>query len=419
MIQKAVITGGVSYHHALTTDPGSPLADCVPLDVYDLARADLSAYDLLVVLRSVDNEALWVRRHQVARFLDRGGVLVVFGEAWTNWFPGCRWEQEGPADLAQPLVGPHPLFQDVDGASMHWHGKGPRWCNHGHLVPPEAAEVLIGTPGGDAFVYVDRGSSNGVILAASNLDLDTHTFHGNATARQLLQRVLAWAEGEAARASERRARLAPTIAGLFSGVHFQRGFYADAEFGPSFSVVPVEELAGIDLLAFPAVWVPRESNQHLLVRHARKLENYLKAGGTLVSFEEMNQPWLRGATWEPRRVEPQTLTLAGHPMLSGLSARDVQWHAHGVYAPPSGAATLVGGQDGVALYLDEQTFAPGRVLAGTLDPDCHVGYGSDVPRPLVRALVRWALAARGPGEGSPWTRGSAEERLAPPAAAGA
>ncbi len=392
MIEKAVITGGVSYHHALT-QPGQPLADFEPIDVHTLAQVDLERFELAVVLRSVDNEALWARRHQVARFLDAGGVLVVFGEAWTNWFPGCRWEPESAEDVLEPVVADHPLLRDITADAVHWHGKGPRWCNHGHLVPPAGAEVLVGSASGHAFLYLDRDTTNGVILAASNLDLDTHAFHGNEVAQRLLGRVLVWVEEEARGAAERRARRTPKVAGLFSGVHFQRGFFQDAEFGPSFAVLPAEELAGAELARYAALWVPRESNQAVLMRNREKLAAYLASGGTIVTFEEANQSWLEGVTWSLRLLDVQRLWRADHPLLASVEAEDVRWHSHGALAPPPGATVLVGADDGgAALYLDERTHAPGRVVAGTLDPDCHVGFGSDRPRALVRALLRWLLA---------------------------
>lgn len=363
---------------------------------------DLAAYDLVVVLRSVDGEALWARRYQVQRFLDRGGVLVTFGEAWTPWLPAAQWEPECPEDLLAPAIADHPLLAGVTPAEITWHARGPRWCNHGHFVAPPGAKVLVANQRGDAWFYLDRTSTSGVVLAATNLDLDTHTFHRNATAHRLLERVLAWAEDEAARSAERRGRARPKIAGLFSGVHFQRGFYEDQEFRDAFAIVPVVELAGLDLDRFPAIWVPRESNQAMLARWRDKLEAYLAQGGTLVTFEEANQPWLRGLDWRPRRVDVETLALADHPLLAELAPDQVRWHAHGVFEPPPGAAVLIGAAEGGAvLYLDEQTWAPGRVLAGTLDPDCHAGYGSERPRPLLRNLVRWALAgSRAPARGT-------------------
>ncbi|MDQ6669867.1 MAG: hypothetical protein M3069_03815 [Chloroflexota bacterium] len=391
-MRKAIVTAGVSYHHALT-QPGQPLADFFRLDVHELAALDLAAFDLVVVPRSVSGDALWLRRHEFARFLDAGGVLLAFGEAWTNWFPGCRWEPECSEDLLPPVLADHPLLRNITPAALHWHGKGPRWCNHGHLVPPADAEVLVANTRGDAWLYVDRAGSAGVIMAATNLDLDTHAFHGNATARDLLQRVLAWAEGEAAAASDRSTRIRHKIAFLYSGVHFQRGFVEDVEFAPSLAVVPVEELAGIDLSRYAAVWVPRESNQAMLVRHRSRLEEYLAGGGTLITFEEINQPWLPEAAWHQRHTNTETLELASHPIVAGLSLKDVRWHAHGTFDRPAGSVPLIfDGSGNAVLYLDERTFAPGRLLAGTLDPDCHVGYGSDVPRPLLRNLFAWALA---------------------------
>jgi hypothetical protein len=285
------------------------------------------------------------------------------------------------------------LLNGIGPDQIHWHGRGPRWCNHGHLVPPAGAEVLVANARGDAWLYLDRHSSNGVILAATNLDLDTHAFHGSDVARRLLQRVLVWAEAEATLTAERRARRMPRIAGFFSGVNFQRGFYEDAEVGPSFAVLPAPELEGADLARFRALWVPRESNQAVLVRCRDKIEAYLRSGGTLVTFEEVNQPWLRGLSWRQRSVDVAGLRLSDHPLMAELRDDQVRWHAHGSFDMPAGATPLItDASGGAVLYLDERSYAPGRLMAGTLDPDCHTGYGSDIPRPLLRAILRWVLA---------------------------
>jgi hypothetical protein len=392
-MRKAIVTAGVSYHDALT-QPGQPLSEFERLDVHSLGEVELVAFDLVIVPRSVSCDALWLRRHQFARFLDGGGVLVVFGEAWTNWFPGCRWERESAADLLAPVLSLHPLLHGVAAEALHWHGKGPNWCNHRHLLAPPNAEVVVANADGDAWLYVDRITTKGVILAATNLDLDTHAFHGNAAARTLLVRLLTFAESEVTRSRSQ----ADKIGYLYSGVHFQRGFVDDAEFGPRLAVLPVEELAGADLSRYPAVWVPRESNQAMLVRYRDKLTNYLSGGGTLVSFEEINQPWFPGADWVQCHIDTSGLELSGHPLLSGLTLDDVRWHGHGAFVPPHHATELIWTCDTTIdrhlalLYLDEHTFAPGRLLAGTLDPDCHVGYGSDAPRALLRNLFAWARA---------------------------
>ena len=391
-MHKAIVTSGVSYHDALSR-PEQPFGDFERVDVHALHRVELDAYALVVVLRSVDGEALWARRHQIRRFLDAGGVLVALGEAWTNWFPGCRWEPECAEDLLPGTVSAHPLLNGIAPDQIHWHGKGPRWCNHGHLLPPTGAEVLVANARGHAWLYVDRQSTNGVILAATNLDLDTHAFHGSDTARRLLQRVIVWAEAEASLTPVRRARRAPRIAGLFSGVNFQRAFYEDAELAPSFAVLPAPELESADLSGFRALWIPRESNQAVLVRCREKIAAYLRSGGTMVTFDEVNQPWLAGLSWRQRSVDVAGLRLADDPLMTELTHDQVRWHAHGSFDMPLSATPLITDASGGAmLYVDERSYAPGRLMAGTLDPDCHIGYGSDTPRPLLRAILRWVNA---------------------------
>jgi len=390
MVRQAIISGGVAYHYGLI-QPGQPFAGFEVLDVGDLAGVDLNRYDLVVVPRSTDGEALRARRYQFARFLDQGGVLLAFGELWADWFPGCRWEEECVEDTWEPVMTApeHPIVAGFSVTELHWHPARERWCCHGHLVAPPGSEVLVRNARGDAWLYVDRVSTNGVIVAASNLDPDTHTFHGSAVARRFLDNLLDWARAEAAASRSRRGNRPHKIAGLYSGVHFQRAFYDDPEFAPAFAVLPVWELEAANLDDYAALWVPRESNQTLLTRHREKIAAYLQTGGTLVCFDEVNQPWLPVGTWRLERPNLDTLILADHPLVAGLTVDDVRWHSHGSYARHPNAQVLVEDSDGaVLLFLDERTF-PGAVLAGTMDPDCHAGFGTETTRPLLRAILGW------------------------------
>ncbi|MGH3095423.1 MAG: hypothetical protein ACRDMV_05410 [Streptosporangiales bacterium] len=387
-IRRVFIDGGVSYHHGLSV-PGEAFADFDRVDLMALAEVPLESYDLAVVPRSADGEVLHSRRYQFARFLDAGGVLVVLGEQPTAWFPGSRWQPESDDDIGEPSVlQDHPILGGLGAADLEWHSRKRSWCCHGHFQAPQGADVLVANQGGDAWLYVDRVSSGGVIVAASNLDADTHVFHGSTVARGFLDRLLAWAEEEAGRArTERQSR----IAGLYSGVHFQRSFYTDPDFADDFAIVPAAELGGLPLDQYAALWVPRESNQNVLVRARDRLAEYVAGGGTIVCFEEANQDWLPFARWQWRRVDVSTLTMASHPLLEGLTREDVSWHGHGFYTPAPDADVLISdGDGGAVLYVDERSSA-GRVMAGTLDPDCHAGYGSGRTRPLLQRIIDWTL----------------------------
>ena len=88
--------------------------------MHDLAAVPLEEYDVLLAPRSCDGEALRARRHQIARFLDAGGVLVAFGELWTDWFPGCAWREECPADIRRPVVvAEHPILAGFGADDLH------------------------------------------------------------------------------------------------------------------------------------------------------------------------------------------------------------------------------------------------------------------------------------------------------------
>lgn len=394
MIREGLVSGGVAYHHGLV-QPGQPLEGLEVLDVGQLSNVDLNQYQLLVVPRSTDGEVLRLHRYQFARFLDRGGVLIAFGELWADWFPGCRWQAECAEDVLEPVVeSEHPLVAGCTAHDLHWHPSRERWCCHGHLDAPPGAEVLVRNARGDAWLYIDRTTTNGVIVASSNLDPDTHAFHGSSTARTFLENLLDWGRAEAARSAERRSVLPRKIAGLYSGVHFQRAFYEDAEFAESFAVLPVWELAAANLSDYSALWVPRESNQSELLRQRGKLVQYLEDGGTIVCFEEVNQPWLPVGSWAQRPVSLETVEVTSHPLVAGLTREQVGWHSHGAYEPYSEAEVLVhDGRGAAMLFLDERSFA-GRLLVGTMDPDCHAGFGTETTRPLLRRILGWIAAAQ-------------------------
>lgn len=392
-LRKGLLYNGVCYQEALSR-PGAVLGDFERLPVDELAAVPLEEYDILLAPRSVDGEVLRARRHQIARFLDAGGVLIAFGELWTDWFPGCAWRAECPADIRPPVVvAEPPFFAGFDASELHWHPASERWCCHGHLAPPPGAEVLVTNDRGDAWAYIDRVTTRGTILASTNLDPDTHAFHGSPVARAVLTRVVAWAEAEARRNREtgRRTTHSERIAGLFSGVHFQRGFYEDPEFRDRFAIVPSAELAGLPLERYRALWAPRESNQAALLAARDRLGAYLAAGGTLVSFEEPVLPWLPRGEWVWRKVDVETLVAGDHPLTRGLGPAELRWHAHGAFAPyPNLEPVLWDATGEVVLGVDERSFA-GRLLLGTLDPDCHAGFGSGRTRPLLRRVLDWVL----------------------------
>lgn len=72
-----------------------------------------------------------------------------------------------------------------------------------------------------------------------------------------------------------------------------------------------------------------------------------------------------------------------------LGPEQVGWHSHGAYeAYPEADVLVHDGQGCVMLFLDERSYV-GKLLVGTMDPDCHAGFGTETTRPLLRAILAW------------------------------
>ena len=175
-------------------------------------------------------------------------------------------------------------------------------------------------------------------------------------------------------------------------------------------IIPVCNLPTLDLSDFDVILVPRESNQEMLLQSKERLIRFLEKGGLLISFGEVTLPWLPYCVWEnvyPQFryedgssnwdkgklvTEPYRMLNPEHSLLKNLEIEDLQWHFHGVFHAPRNAEVLLRyGEDGDVIYLDSSNFA-GTILATTLDPDCHAGYGViKKTQKFLDNVLEWAI----------------------------
>ncbi|MBP2371042.1 hypothetical protein [Pseudonocardia parietis] len=144
----------------------------------DLAAADLTGLDGLIIPERLHRDLLHGARERVRDLLDAGGTVVSFagGEPVPEFLPSVHWEHrptnfwwwlEPGADLGLRTPDPeHALFDHLTMRDCTWH-------YHGVLDPPEGAEVLVTLPTGEALLYVDRVSTAGT-LVVSTLDPMSH-----------------------------------------------------------------------------------------------------------------------------------------------------------------------------------------------------------------------------------------------------
>jgi hypothetical protein len=380
----------------------------MPINVYDLPLIDLRGYDAIIIPRSVDQVALNDYRRVIREFLDLPGILIVLGDYNGDWLPGCRPGGFTPED-DEPLqkIQPHPVLAGIESADLHWHKGINGLCSHGHLEPPSGATILIRNGRGDAILYEDRVSTRGVILAGSQFDLFSHSFSNDEGAALALENIVTWIDGEADRI--RQARNKRRIGVVYSGLHFHYNLFTRPEY-EDIELVYIRRLGNVDLEGYDVLIVPRESNQEALYAQRDRLVRYLDHGGTIMSFGEVVVPWLPGLVWNkkmprislpenadsnyiPGTVHTEVLRIEepDHSLFQGIGLADMQWHFHGVFVPQPGQRTLLSnGEKGAVILLDETSYR-GTVMATTLDPEEHAGFGVvRITEKFLQRCIDWA-----------------------------
>ena len=201
-IRIAAVYSGLSYQHGVFFgDKYREKLTIIP--VCSFPETDLAPYDALIFPRGTDLEIVYPARQKIADFLHLGRIVISFGEVTSEWLPGCRWdgvkpEDDGPLEIRSY----HPIFTRLKAEDLHWHKGATGWCCHGHFIAPAEAEILATNLLGDPVMYIDRNSTNGIILAASQLDAVCHLFHGIRGADILFENMLNWVLEETYRIRE-------------------------------------------------------------------------------------------------------------------------------------------------------------------------------------------------------------------------
>lgn len=193
-VKVGVVYSGVSYQDWILEEYPNKIDR---IYVCDLPNIDLSAYHILVFPRGTDVEMVFKKRDEIRKFLDSGNIVVSFGEVTKGWIPSCNWdgvipEDDGPLEINKK----HPILDNLESEDLHWHKGATGWCCHGHFIAPPGAEILVTNALGDPVMYIDRQSTKGIILAASQLDTICHAWHGIKEAKVLFNNILLWAINE-------------------------------------------------------------------------------------------------------------------------------------------------------------------------------------------------------------------------------
>ena len=172
----------------------------VPIDIYRLPRAELSALRGIVISGRVDQEFLLLHRDLIRRFLDVGKVVAFAGQVLRPWLPGIELEPpaaDGPYERHDvTLVEPHPIFDGVALDELGFTSGLAGYGDSGNRLAA-GATVLLATGAGQAVAYVDRTSSGGTVFGFYGQTLLGYATEENSS-RRIVPQLLAWIDEEAA-----------------------------------------------------------------------------------------------------------------------------------------------------------------------------------------------------------------------------
>jgi hypothetical protein len=203
MVKLGVIYSGSKWQHDLfTLEKYQPFISDI-IHACALPTTDLRALDVLMVPRESNQEMLLKAKEGLIQFLDRGGLLISFGEVTMPWLPYCIWENEYPqfryedetskwdkGDLVtepyRMLKPEHPLLSGLEIEDLQWHF-------HGIFHAPQDAEVLLRYGKDGDVIYIDSNNFKGKIMTTT-LDPDVHFGYGVVKKTQkFLDKVFKWA----------------------------------------------------------------------------------------------------------------------------------------------------------------------------------------------------------------------------------
>lgn len=179
MTRLAVLDAGTYYHHRTIYE--DRYRDHFDRIIYtrELADADLSDIDVLLVSCRTDPSIMKPRKDQIATFLESGKTVVAMGSTGhPEWLPSVSWTDtptnfwwwlEGDEIGLKVAAPDHPLLRRLSLADFTWH-------YHGYFEVPEGAVSLVDVGDFGSIFYEDNVSTPGRMLITS---LDPMYHHGS------------------------------------------------------------------------------------------------------------------------------------------------------------------------------------------------------------------------------------------------
>ncbi len=404
---------------------------------YETARLNWSCYDAVVVGNDADQIHLTDMTQKLEAYLQGGGTIVFSGHVSRRFVPELSLfkplPSRGRADLVVNREADHPVFSGVDGESLTYRKGVAGFYGRGCNPPPEGAVILnsISAERWPLDWTYERPAGGRLFMHAGN-DICGFFAHDAGDHPGFAQRLLDWlaatsrrgsGPARAGREANKTARPIETepaqtggsgIAIIDAGNYYHHHSIHEAPYARFFDhIVYLRDVPITDLGRFETLIVPCRTNPLYLANLSAQLQDFMHGGGRLVVMgETFPDRWLPDIRfnametnfwwWLDRNADLGVrISDPAHPMASHVDARAATWHLHGTFAPlSSGQQSLIETRDGESLmFQDSQSYAPGELIATSLDPFFHHGsYFMPATTVFLQKFLTWLSEGKPAGQ---------------------
>jgi len=402
------------------------------IDMYDLPYTDLSAFIGLAITNYTDEQFMVDHKHLFEGFLNRGGVIFSMAEMEQSYLPNAPIWHRSPTPIREReiiLTNPdYPMFKNIDEYDLNYRKGVKGFFTRGYFKEvPAQSEIIVKDELDAPIMYVDRHSTNGVLIVGAGTDLyqmyrqetaDSSTAHKLTTQifdairaeykankeiekKQLIP-VLPVESVKSKSAQQGQAKWSNKIAILTNGMTFHNRFFAMEQYKDFYDdVIHIADLHKTDLTPYSTLIVTDRCSIPHLKRNQAKMIAFINSGKRLFIFGEVLDNWFPTIDWKDSEVNfswwvkpegdlPLVEQNKYHDLYEYVTLKDMKWHYHGTFQPPKGAFSLVDNDEGRSIfYIDNASFK-GELIVTSLDPIFHIGLGFiDQTKPFMAGLTKW------------------------------
>jgi hypothetical protein len=411
----------------------------VPINMYDLPYTDLSAFSGLAITNFTDEQFMVAHQHLFEQYLAKGGVIFSMAEMEKSYLPNApiwRRSKTPIRDREVIVTKPnYPMFKNITQYDLNYRQGVKGFFTRGYFEPSEVpahADIIVKDEMDAPLIYVDRESTNGVLIVGAGTDLyqmyrqetpDSSTAHRLTTTifeamREEYahnQQLLAAGNKEQKNFVAKENVVAPTpivaapnksfenkIAILTNGMTFHNRFFAMSEYRDLYDdVIHIEDLHQTDLSQYDTLIVTDRLSIPHLKRNQAKMIQFINEGKRLFIFGEVLDNWFPTIDWKdsvvnfswwvkPQGDLPLVERNAYHDLYEYVTLKDMKWHYHGTFEPPQGAFSLVDNDEGRSIFYVDNVSFKGELVVTSLDPIFHIGLGFiDQTKPFMAGLTKW------------------------------